>query len=380
MNLREQQNIFKLLWEGLGLVNRAGTALVIYIIVFVLLNFLPMLLMHFNIPSLFIQLFNLCISSFLVILLWRTLASKADNFGESFSNSITASIIPGVYLLIFNLIIGLFTAIFTFIAIPFVHLTHKVGLVLISLFSCYVMVRLCFAVPALALREQGPIKAIIYSWEMTRGIKNFFSSLLIIVVCTLLPTLFLLVVGRILYVTIPLYFANSFNLAELTAPWYLVFGICFLGFVITVFWSFASFLLFFLNYDYGENRGSYTPEPEAQLTSQTTQVFGENNNVLPPGLGKIVTQQDVENLTVTKSSVKTVSDENELKEHLEQVYQPKPEDFIQYDEEDRMPTILFDDEMAKQIEENRQMWSKKAEKKDPDSDEGTNTQSIKMSK
>ena len=119
--------------------------------------------------------------------------------------------------------------------------------------------------------------------------------------------------------------------------------------------------------------------PEAQLASQTTQVFGENNNVLPPGIGKTVTKEDVENVTVVKSSVKTVADDNEFKEHLNQVYQPKPEDFVQYDEEDRMPTILFDDEMAKQIEENRQMWTKK-ENKTPQNEDGSDGESIKMSK
>lgn len=378
MDIREQQNIFKLLWGGLGLVNRAGTTLVLYVIIFLLLNSLSGLLLHFNIHPIFVQLLNICFSSFLVILLWRILAAKVDNFGESFSNSITSSVIPSLYLLVFNMVMGVFSGILAFLVIPMCRYTGSIGLIFIGLLIAFLVVRLCFVIPSIALREQGPIKAIIYSWEMTSGIKNFLRTFVAILVCSILPGLFFLAVLRTLYVVIPLHFADSFNLAELTPTWYVVGGVCVLGLAAVSCWAFATFLLFFLNCDYGENRSSYTPEPEIQINSQVTQVFGEDNNVLPPGVGKVVTEQDV-HVSIKKASVKTTSDDNEFKEHLEQVYQPKPEDFVQYAEEDRMPTILFDDEMAKQIEQNQQMWTKKEEPASK-SDDKNNEQSIKMSK
>ena len=62
MDLREQQNIFKLLGAGFGLVNRTGTALVIYIVVFILANLFSLLLTHWNVSVILVQLFNICIT------------------------------------------------------------------------------------------------------------------------------------------------------------------------------------------------------------------------------------------------------------------------------------------------------------------------------
>ncbi len=380
MNLKEKQNLFKLLIEGLRLVNQAGTALVVFVILALISTVLPLLLLHLNISPILVKLTISFLSSFLLILLWRVLAAKADNFGESISNSLTASLIPSVYLLIVSLIIGGFTILASFVLIPLLKYTGNIGLILFALVFYFLFVRLSFVPPALALREQGPVKAIIYSWEMTRGVKNFFRTFFALLVCGLLSPLFLLIIIRALYIFIPLYFADSFNLAALTTSWYVAGGIILFCFLVVNFWSFATFLLFFLNCDYGENRSSYTPLPEDELTSQTTQVFGENNNVLPPGLGKIVTQQDIENVTVKKASVKTVSDSDDLKEHLDKVYQPKPEEFVHYQEEDRMPTILFDDEMAKQIEQNSQLFAKKEKREEHNQEDKDDGQSIKMSK
>ena len=380
MNLREKQNIFKLLLEGLRLVNRAGTVLFVYIIFALVLNSLPWWLPHFNISPILIKLFNVLASSFLVVLLCRILAAKADNFGESFSNSFSASLVPGFYLLLFNLLCTAACILVLLVCSFVLSFFQYAGLAAFALLALFVWVRLCFVLPAIALRAQGPVKAIIYSWEMTRGIKNFFKTLGVMAICSLLPALCSVGILRALYVIIPLHFADSFNLAALTPGWYAVGAGCLFVIAAVGCWAFATFLLFFLNCDYGENRDSFTPEAETQITSQTTQVFGQQNNVLPPGLGKIVTPQEAAQIQVTKASVKTIADENEMQQHLEQVYQPQANDVVQYTEEDRMPTILFDDEMAKQIEENRKMWTKKEEEKTSKNEEGNEGQSIKMSK
>ncbi len=92
-----------------------------------------------------------------------------------------------------------------------------------------------------------------------------------------------------------------------------------------------------------------------------------------------VRPEEVQGLSIVKASVKTSTDSDSAQEHLDQVYQQKKEDLIQYEEEDRMPTILFDDDMARQIEENRQMWTvKKKEEEKPNED--NDGQTIKMSK
>ena len=142
------------------------------------------------------------------------------------------------------------------------------------------------------------------------------------------------------------------------------------------------YVLVFLNVDFGENRGSYTPTPEVHLTEEPTQIFGADNNVLPPGIGKPVTEQDLQNqvgVQVTHAAFQSAEPET-INQHLDKVYQPpKSEDIVQYADEDRMPTILFDDEMAKQIEANQQMWSKQTKHEKTDNPDDNQT-SIKMSK
>ena len=62
--------------------------------------------------------------------------------------------------------------------------------------------------------------------------------------------------------------------------------------------------------------------------------------------------QGLEDFQVTHSSVRTEEEDvNKITQHLDKVYTPKPKDLVQYGDEDRMPTILFDDDMAKQLQE-----------------------------
>jgi hypothetical protein len=114
------------------------------------------------------------------------------------------------------------------------------------------------------------------------------------------------------------------------------------------------------------------------LASQTTR-SSARTTTCSRHLGMPVRPEEVQGLSIVKASVKTSTDSDSAQEHLDQVYQQKKEDLIQYEEEDRMPTILFDDDMARQIEENRQMWTvKKKEEEKPNED--NDGQTIKMSK
>ncbi|WP_177746883.1 hypothetical protein [Candidatus Avelusimicrobium fimicolum] len=196
------------------------------------------------------------------------------------------------------------------------------------------------------------------------------------------PSLLISAIIRALYVGIPLFFADSFNITALSAPWYIAGAVLLV--LIFLFWILLAcfYVLVFLNVDFGENRGSYTPTPEVHLTEEPTQIFGADNNVLPPGIGKPVTEQDLQNqvgVQVTHAAFQSAEPET-INQHLDKVYQPpKSEDIVQYADEDRMPTILFDDEMAKQIEANQQMWSKQTKHEKTDNPDDNQT-SIKMSK
>ena len=109
------------------------------------------------------------------------------------------------------------------------------------------------------------------------------------------------------------------------------------------------------------------PKEEVQQALQTPQ----------PAVQPVSKKPEVQ---VTQSSIQTDDTETEtLSEHLNQVYTPKPEDIVQYGDEDRMPTILFDDEMAKQLQENQAQFAKR-KKEDNADGKKDGPDSIKMSK
>ena len=86
----------------------------------------------------------------------------------------------------------------------------------------------------------------------------------------------------------------------------------------------------------------------------------------------------LEGLNVVASSVNaSEEDTKEIAQHLDQVYTPSKDHVVQKGDEDRMPTILFDDLMAQELDKKAQQFAE--EKKN------TNTQdqdpgSIQISK
>lgn len=375
MDLREKQNLFQLLLESFRLVNRSMGAIVAYLFAAVLGGLLQIAFAWLGLPRFFISIFNGFYSLYLGVALWRLLAAKAEKSGESISNSFSAAIFPSVYMLVFSIIVGIVLAGLGIVA-AFSRSLWVMGALAVIVFF-FGVARLIFAPLAIAVREQGPVAAIVYSWELTG--KNYPAVIGMLLISSILPPLVMGGITYALYVNIPLHFADSFNLAALTLPWYVLGALLGLFFMFLWFSMTAFIVLVFLNRDYGDNRDSFVPLPEAQLASQTTQIFGVDNNVLPANLGMPVRPEDVQGLSVVKASVKTSTDSDSVQEHLDQVYQQKKEDLVQYEEEDRMPTILFDDDMARQIEENRQMWTAKKEEEEKQ-DEDNDGQTIKMSK
>ncbi len=88
---------------------------------------------------------------------------------------------------------------------------------------------------------------------------------------------------------------------------------------------------------------------------------------------------ELEELEISQSSIATgEQDSNEISQHLNKVYTPSNENIVQHGDEDRMPTILFDDEMAKELEKTARQISNPAkggtDQNPPDPD------SVKISK
>ena len=401
MEIREQHNLARLLIESFALLNRCGGALLGYLITVLLFMLAEGVLVWAGVPVFMLKLANIFFAAYFSVVLLRIFGAKAEKTDESVSNSLSASVFPAVYQVIFNIFYTIvwvaFTLAFVFFfrgSDSFANWTMQImtgtatggtyaSIVLtvlaVAAVPLYVGARLLYAPVAIAIREQGPIEAVLYSFQLTSGTR-VLTSLGAMLIIMLLPMLF---VGAVLYggyVAIPLYFADSFNLAQLSPVWIGVFvGLGSLYCAILL--ALPAFLvLVFLNQDYGHNRDSFTPQAELKLNSRETQVFGADNNILPPGVGNIVRPEDVANVEVVKSSVSANAEDGVTQQHLQQVYQPKPEDLVQYaEEEDRMPTILFDDDMARQIEQERTMWENK-QKQDKTQKGEDDAPSVKMSK
>lgn len=381
MEIREQQSLFSLLVSSFSVANRAGTALAVSILTVLILLALPLAAIMFLVhnPN-SVKLWNVLWGLFAIFcLVWlqnaclRIIAAKAEQTDESVSDAFINSILPAVYSLIYQLIINFAFAIAGFLA----NLIPIVGPLIILPISIYFGLRLMFGQLAIALREQGPISAITYSWQLTSGRVLYVFA--VVLLSGLIPALFTGLIAYGIIVGIPLYFADSFSLANLSMPWIIALVLIAFLFILICLAMAVFLVLVFLNMDYGFNRDTFIPLPQTKINNQTTQVFGPDNNVMPPGAGNPVTAQDIPQVEVLQASVRTEADNDELHKHLDKVYQPKPEDIIEYAEEDRMPTILFDDEMAKQLEQQRNAWQQKTnteqnEKGDDD------ISSIKMSK
>ena len=402
MEIREQHNLARLLIESFALLNRCGGALAGYILVLLLFLAAEIALVWVaGIPLFILKLLNYVVSAYFAIVLLRIFGAKAEQTDESVSNSFSASVFPAVYMVVFNIFYGICWVVFGLLVAFFfrgssfvadwtmqimtgtatgaTYVSIVLTVLAIAAVPIYVGARLLYAPVAIAIREQGPIEAILYSFQLTSGTR-VLTSLGAMLIIMLLPMLF---VGTVLYggyVAIPLYFADSFNLAQLSPVWIGVFvglGILYCAILLAL----PAFLvLVFLNQDYGHNRDSFTPQAELKLNSRETQVFGVDNNILPPGVGNIVRPEDVAQVEVVKSSVSANAEDGVTQQHLQQVYQPKPEDLVQYaEEEDRMPTILFDDNMARQIEQERTLWENK-QKQDKTQKGEDDVPSVKMSK
>ncbi|MBQ3667381.1 MAG: hypothetical protein II913_04915 [Elusimicrobiaceae bacterium] len=113
-----------------------------------------------------------------------------------------------------------------------------------------------------------------------------------------------------------------------------------------------------------EQDAIFIPLPELEIPTQAaTPEQASNNNPSPLPQTEIpqnavpteqpATQQPsgMETLQITKTSVNTTEeDASEITQHLHQVYTPRDKEAVQHTEEDRMPTILLDDELAQQLE------------------------------
>lgn len=375
MDIRKPAGFFTLFFQSFALVNRSVGALAAFTLLAVIFIAAEVFAVRF-IPQFFLSFLHTVIVTFLTILLMQLLAVKAEKTGESMAQLSSRAVFPTIYLLLFYLLIGIALAALGFLT-AMSRSVWAVGLFLALVFFLGV-VPLFFAPMAIALREQGPIQAIHYSWALVK--QHYVKVLFTLVLAALLPGVYLAAAGYSVYAGIPLYFANSFDLANLSPVWYAVGAGLVLLYIMTLYVSLAFPILMFLNLDYGYNRGSFDV-PEADQLAQSEQNIYDASSVLPANMGVPVQQvkpQAQPEVGVKKASVSSTA-EDFTADHLDQVYSPdnaKVQEYLQQ-EEDRMPTILFDDDMAQQIAQSRQQWEKNPKKEDAPEDDDSGT--IKIS-
>ncbi len=372
MDIRENHSIFALLGESFQLVNRSFSVVFTLVLVGAVGTVALYALAWIQVPQVVIGLLNGLYSTLLSVMFFKLFASRAENDNLSLSDIAAASVLPAVYTIILGLLCGVSGLLVGLVSGVLGAAGSALILIPIGLVGLFIAIRFSLAPVAIALREQNPINALGYSWQLTG--KHFWRILGALLIMMIVPTLLTAAVIGGAVVLIPLYFADSFNLAQLSGPWIaalVVFGLfmMFVWLAMCAYW-----VLVFLNLDYQENRGAAPAVPLPQVTTQ--------NTVLPPGSGPVAQPVAPQEVQILRASVKSHDEDDALSKHLEQVYQPKPEDIVEYTEEDRMPTILFDDEMAKQMEANRAKWeeekAKARQKNESEGDDGIST--IKMSR
>ena len=383
MNFYEPQSLFTLWLSSFKIANRTLARLILLaIVLFVPLGALVALDIFLGIKGSSKQLLLLTVGITLFYYLFLLLASQliayrlvdadVSKSHESMSEHILNSLLPAVYFFVYALLVGIISVGVAFVA-NFTRSPIFVWLVN-TVFFLTVTLRIKFAPMAIATREMGPIEAFVYSWRLTSGI-NYLKVLGMFIMNYVLPLVTICVVGAIAYgayIGIPLYFADSFDITKISLIWFLLVGIvaCLLSWFIGWCMFIFPFLVFF-NLDACHTEEKWGDETEIIQDGRDVNVYATQNTPME--------EPEMEDLTIEQSAVKTEIHSDNLQEHLDQVYKPHKADIIQYAEEDRMPTILFDDEMAKQLEENRKMLMPNKNKSDDTStDEGPS--SIKISK
>lgn len=318
---------------------------------------------------------NLC-GLFFITVVWQIVSTHVLQYKQPLSETFSSSVWPTLYQFIAAILLGI-PSLIVFAVLALGARTTPVLFILGGILAFLVGVRLCYSFIAIAIDNKGPIEGIVQSWKMTAG-KNYTDALLMCLMMVgsmaLLEACFLLVFYA-LYTLIPLHFAASFSLTHPSLMWWIL-GVVLL--VLAAFYYFAVLafpVLVFLNRTSQERLAEqeepkdtiFIPLPEldtpaqaepSDSSSQQQQAAQVGSGTAAANQAELSSEGDelhaqaVEGLEIKKTSVNTSEeDTNEITQQLHKVYTPRPDDIIQYDNEDRMPTILFDDELAKQLQQ-----------------------------
>ena len=361
-------SIFQLFFSSLKTANQAfGSALALLLMMiglFILLFGICLGISYLNRPlgmavvqlpvPLVITFLQLVFNTACVLLV----ASRFEQTGITAYDSFRSSIVPTVYFVITSLILGAFSAAVMFL-LSFLHSAAAVAAGTILLWLLFLP--FCFTLQALILRNEGPISAMKYSWDLAT--RNYMRILLTFVAILLFFILLVLAAFCILKAFLPpayapLFSAHGTSMMPVLLPLFFVqlskvqlilLGIVSAALGIYVMLFFHAVLTgLFLTLDYDQRA----------TDNRQSGVLDDTLSVPQRPSADVMTQ-----IEVKQASVRTGAEEvPDTARHLEQVYRAK-EHLAQVleEEEDRMPTILFDEDMAKQLAENEEQMRQNQE-------------------
>lgn len=312
-----------------------------------------------------IQIFAAVLNGFLGIVfstaVIQLLASKIEKTPMSATEAFTSSVVPSLYFLVSSLILCVCAGLVFFAAAA----THSLWVIIITYAAlCFIFLPFLFTQYALALREETPLGALRYSWQL--GSAYYIRILLTLLLLAALIICCLLAVFCAVKAIAPEYL-NPMMLQIQLLMWSQQFSLPVLigaAIILLLFYLFvlltfqAIITILFLNLDYcqrvtqSRELETAVPQPEQIPAAQAAQT------AMPL------------DVSVKQASIRTQSDED-TQRHLDQVYRAQ-EHLAQAleQEEDRMPTILFDEDMARQLAENEQKMKahqqQTSQKKDDD--------------
>ena len=361
-------SIPQLFMGGLKIANQAfGAALALFILLF-LLGILvsatgAFATWLFPQYGLFFQIIFSLLNAWLGLVaplaLIQLIAAKIEKTGLSAWESITGSVMPAVYFLASSLILMIPAMIILFGA--FLSRSNAV-IIIVYIVLALMMFPFVFTQHTIALRGEGPISGLRYSWQLASAhYAHILLSILSIVVAFVLVILAAVCAVKA-FLPHDL-FANPLLLQTqlLQTPKLYLILIAIIGMMLYVFILLTIqtiMTLLFLNLDYC-HRSVQSREMDMSVTNDAISI-------------------DVANVQVMQASVLANADADTIR-NLDQVYSAQ-EHLAQAiaHQEDRMPTLVFDEEMAEKLaEQERLEQERKKDKENPNDDDPP---SIKISK
>ena len=345
----------QLVKSGFSAANKAFDSALITALLLVLLNILILLIgagapfllgskaLWLQVPLALLQVWTILLFVAATTLI---LATKLEKHGITASDAIRNAVLPAVYTTVAVLFVALPVTLFSVSAL----LTRSLAIQsFIFVTLPLILLPFLFTMHVTTLRGEAPIAALRYSWSL--GTKHYIRILFTIIAIGAIFTVLGLAIVCLFHWT---GITNPFLHWSKHLSGILVFLVCLIISLYVGLSIQAIFTALFLNLDYC-NRLTQNREADIQLPSLETE--------------EIETSQETASVGLTQTSVHTHSDEDTLR-NLEQVYNAQEHLHLgKAQEEDRMPTILFDDEMARQLSKTNTKAQQPAKKTDAPADD-----------